>query len=703
MKKILKVLISGIIITNLFYGCVLAPESSTQKDSKKTDLPEDQNTRELSPHRGSSWRVPVGKYAYYSSGFMGATNEAGSFGESSYLESEYEDWKEHYITSDGADGHRRVQRDFATYYDTVSEGIAYGMLLAVYFDDRELFDDLFLYAMYHANEFGLMHWKVDARGNNVCEIPALSIGLGEFIRVGGGATHVEETSAYTGEHLPIPDHSMDRYRTSAADADLDMAAALIFAHARWGSPTTPYQLFYADEAKRMLQAIYDNDTLLDAASGRRYVVSGCGDWGGSWGHAGGWNPSYVTLAWFPIFDHFMTRNDSTYTAGNWLTVYDDMSYVLNRIDSVNGNHGLFPDWVDSTDLNNPRQSLTVSDRGPLPYNSYYDAVRVPWRISLAESWYHRGPTYHSPGRLRSFIASKGGLANIKDGYMPDGSPFDIAYADWNNVYDGYYDTSLGRLFDGRYCRNPRPDVATILNARGEPVVMGGVWSSPTFTAMYATVYQVAYNDADIKAAYYMVKNNKEDYGYCYNYYGNTLRLLSMLYLTGNMKNLYTCRWMNMLHVNGTLSGTKSGYYLIKNRINGTYLSRDATSRYGSALCLKKGCVEDLDTNSLWRLVHSSTNGRYELINLAAETSGSAYRYLLCSSSSSLNNTPCSLGASNSTNGLWRLYDNSGGNSLFVINPSKSTGYRIYATDPQHVIINRSSGGGKYWQIIRYND
>ena len=44
--------------------------------------------------------------------------------------------------------------------DTVSEGIAYGMLAAVYMVDKPTFDGIYTYAKAHFDQFGLMNWKI---------------------------------------------------------------------------------------------------------------------------------------------------------------------------------------------------------------------------------------------------------------------------------------------------------------------------------------------------------------------------------------------------------------------------------------------------------------------------------------------------------------------------------------------------------------
>ena len=52
----------------------------------------------------------------------------------------YDNWKKRFVRA--GDGGQKVIRP-ENGDDTVSEGIAYGMMIAVYFDDKPLFDGLF--------------------------------------------------------------------------------------------------------------------------------------------------------------------------------------------------------------------------------------------------------------------------------------------------------------------------------------------------------------------------------------------------------------------------------------------------------------------------------------------------------------------------------------------------------------------------------
>jgi hypothetical protein len=105
----------------------------------------------------------------------------------------YEKWKADLLTSDGAGGHLRVRRQNSgnVLNSTNSEGIAYGMLLAVYANDQPTFDALWQYEQLHLGKNSLMEWEIGPDGGVIGE---------------GAAT----------------------------DGDEDMAFALVMADARWG-------------------------------------------------------------------------------------------------------------------------------------------------------------------------------------------------------------------------------------------------------------------------------------------------------------------------------------------------------------------------------------------------------------------------------------------------------------------------------------
>src|SRR4051812_30978710 len=79
------------------------------------------------------------------------------------VQAAYDQWKRDTITADGAGGHLRVKRPNEPVLDkdsTVSEGIGYGMLIAVYMDDQTTFDELWKYEQQQneLDDFSIMHW-----------------------------------------------------------------------------------------------------------------------------------------------------------------------------------------------------------------------------------------------------------------------------------------------------------------------------------------------------------------------------------------------------------------------------------------------------------------------------------------------------------------------------------------------------------------
>jgi endo-1,4-beta-D-glucanase Y len=143
--------------------------------------------------------------------------------------------------------------------DTVSEGIAYGMLLAVYMNEKPVFDTLWSYASGKLDGNGLMNWHY---GSN-----------GAIVNPGGGAT----------------------------DADEDMAWALLMADKQWGGA-------YLGAATSLINAIWSKE-----------VTGGVLKPGDMFGGAGQTNPSYFAPSYYRVFARvsgnsgWMTLLDSTYT------------------------------------------------------------------------------------------------------------------------------------------------------------------------------------------------------------------------------------------------------------------------------------------------------------------------------------------------------------------------------------------------------
>lgn len=271
-------------------------------------------------------------------------------------------FKAEILTREGARGFVRTRRPDTpdgVANSTVSEGIAYGMLIAVMTDERELFDDLWGYAQCFINKSGLMDWYIAPDGER-----ALGVG-------------------------------------AATDADEDMAWALVMAHRQWGS--TAHQR-YLDDAKRLIDAIYATE--VDHDKWPDLLLPG-DDWRGR----DVFNPSYFAPNQFRLFGEVTGNRDG------WNRVIDEGYRVLFRsLNDTNGNceNGLVPAWCSSNGT--PIEAFT----GALT-NYQYDSARTPFRMSL--DWQvakdERARQYLA--RVTTFFANVG-AQNIVDGYTLDGAP-----------------------------------------------------------------------------------------------------------------------------------------------------------------------------------------------------------------------------------------------------------------------------------------
>jgi endo-1,4-beta-D-glucanase Y len=333
------------------------------------------------------------------------------------LRSEWEQWKSERITTSGAKGFRRVQRDASASFDTVSEGLGYGMILAVYFGDQQLFDDLYKYVKSYLNTNKLMSWHIDSSGNIVG-----TDGIG-----------------------------------AATDADEDIAVALVFAYKKWGSSGT---IQYESEAKTYISNIYNK-----MVEPNTYVLKP----GDTFGGTTCTNPSYFAPAWYRIFADF-TGNTA------WNNVADKCYEIVENAKRYNNNTGLVPDWCTSS-------GTQSTGKG---YDFKYDAIRYQWRTAIDYSWYGTSKAKTNCDLVSNFFKNIG-YASIKDGYTITGSQIS---ANHSSTFVSCTAAAAMTGDDSTYAKN-------------------------------------IYNE-NIK-----IKDSGN-----YTYYGNTLRLMILLYTTGNFPNLY---------------------------------------------------------------------------------------------------------------------------------------------------------------------
>jgi len=449
------------------------------------------------------------------------------------LLAEYNSWKNQYVVSSGCPaGALRVRRDSTSQDDTVSEGIGYGMLLSFYFNDKTTFDGLYKYALAHMTDRGLMHWRVRADGVNISEfnIPTPHEIPWTNTNTGGPIVTQSTTPSGTG-WVKMAENG--RKLTSATDADEDMALALCMAAKVWGSSAN---FNYLTEAKKMISNIMTYDmhpgwgnpvNAYSPALGAGYYTGGT--WGGiNPGEKPGWNPSYYTPAYYPIF--YEVSGDSS-----WLQLTNTMWQHMDIVGQANNGTGLFPDWCDTSTLI-CKPTYGCSDILPYKtqsYNFYYDSVRVPWRMAVAASWFNDQKALRIAKQNAEFFKTPFYSSNIVDGYAIDGSP-------WNPDNRDPLNTGVGGV-----------------NKMGAVYVsMIGCATLPYEDIYYANRF------------YEVIKNSKISYSDPWgHYYGNTLRLLALLYLNGEFVNYYDANNYTIITINPVPGTINAEDYIATNGVN----------------------------------------------------------------------------------------------------------------------------------------
>jgi len=284
------------------------------------------------------------------------------------LESTWNGYKQRFIyCGDRCAQTQGLVHDPSAGYTAVSEGVGYGLLMAVTMNDQRAFDDVLAAAdriLLEPNT-GLYNWKVDSSGKVI----------------GAGA---------------------------ATDADQDIALALIFAEQRVkaGDWQPPADTTYGTRAGDLIDAIYRYMVYQD-----KYLTPG-DQWAGNGVEIT--NPSYFAPAWYRIFDKFQGTN-------RWQSVIDQLYTSLNA--SQGAPLGLAPDWMTADGkpaldfcqtINRPAQDCK--------YAMTYDAIRVPWRIGLDCLWFGEARACDWSKRTAAFLSKLRSPAYDAKMFAMDGKP-----------------------------------------------------------------------------------------------------------------------------------------------------------------------------------------------------------------------------------------------------------------------------------------
>jgi hypothetical protein len=283
-------------------------------------------------------------------------------------------FRDEIVTPLGALGHLRTRRPDTpdgVVDSTVSEGIAYGMVIAVMLDDQVLFDGLWKYALCFMNPNGLMDWYIAPDG---------------LSRLGRGA---------------------------ASDADEDMAWALVMADRQWGGRGS-LERTYRDSAQRLIDAIWEFEV-------DHTVVSHLFIPGDDWRGRDVFNPSYFAPNQYRLFGEITGNREG------WQKVIDRGYQTLDRClnhRSGNQTNGLVPAWC--TTAGDPVEAFP----GAMT-NFQTDSARLPFR--MAQDWaYHQEPRARDYlSKVSRFFLTQGAWA-IVDGYGLNGEPRPDPHSPPNN-------------------------------------------------------------------------------------------------------------------------------------------------------------------------------------------------------------------------------------------------------------------------------
>ncbi len=298
---------------------------------------------------------------------------------SSDADAAYQAWKTAHLEDCGS-GVYRVRWENDKQDATVSEGIGYGMLLAVAHDEQGIFDGLLAYAKSMRAEFTTVD---ETNPDN---------GLMNWLRYGCDA----HRDFIYGDY---PDNA-------AADADLDVAMALLMADCRWGDAS------YGTEASVVITAI-KNDMFVQ--SGGLWVLQpGDSSWFDDLG-TGCVNYSYFAPAYYRAFAEHMP-SDATF----WNKAADDVYTLLAA--ASNASTGLVRNWgsVGGGDA-------TTDCRDAYNRASSYgdDAARTPWRIATDYLWNGTPEAKAWTDKTTLWVKSVG-IQELVQWYNLDGTPDTLA-------------------------------------------------------------------------------------------------------------------------------------------------------------------------------------------------------------------------------------------------------------------------------------
>lgn len=259
---------------------------------------------------------------------------------------------------------------------TTSEGQAYAMLRAVWVNDKATFDTVWRWTQDNLRQRNdaLLAWQWGQAG--------------------------EQSPPKNPNLAPWAWGMLDA--TSASDADIDAALALLLAYQRWGD------VAYLNQAKAMAQGIWQTQVV----SSQVGPVLLAGDWYTAHQAANnGAMPDWVTLnpSYFAPYAYREFAKLDPDPTHDWLGLANT-SYTLLRGLLKQSPTGLYPDWVDFRRSTGEFRWVSQADPANKRNDFGYDAIRVYWRLSVDALVYHQQQAWPllTPGlkTLEQYVAAK---------------------------------------------------------------------------------------------------------------------------------------------------------------------------------------------------------------------------------------------------------------------------------------------------------
>jgi len=261
---------------------------------------------------------------------------------------------------------------------------------------------------------------------------------------------------------------------AASDGDIDIAFSLLLAHVQWGSNG---DINYLAEAKKMILAI-----MQDEVNQNTWTIK-LGDWCDN----SNANYFYGTRTSDFITSHFRAFSAVSNNT-NWNFIIDKCYTLINNIQNAQSTTtGLVPDFIINTNTTPiPANKDYLEDVYDGDY--YYNACRFPWRIGVDFLISGDIKAKTAINKINTWLISStnANVSAISNGYTLNGTPL----YDWNDA------TFIG------------------------PFAVG---------AMADTSNQNWLNNLYNE----LINNNNLQDG---DYYSNTIKLLSMITISGNYWN-----------------------------------------------------------------------------------------------------------------------------------------------------------------------